>query len=293
MLLKIITVCMICVLLINAVTVCANNLALTKEEAEELLIEGYNRMWLFYCGRTISGDSFKHKYLREDKIELGDGDGYYSVILFETTTTGVPLPQDINGAYRVVTDERFNTLDKCYDYINKIFTDDISQSAVTENRFIGTPLFEKYETFRLSDGGKILKRGETEWKPLEPGKVVYASMPTMGQAPMCRLKSIGEFTANANTANLEVEGLSAYGGTNIPLTCNMNVTFQNTPKGWRISGGSFIEALMFTPEGLEYFKNEYFKNPSTSSPTPIYLALAGAALVGVCLPVVKRKRRRI
>ncbi len=43
---------------------------------------------------------------------------------------------------------------------------------------------------------------------------------------------------------------------------------------------------------LSNSENCLIDNPSTSSPTPFYLALAGAALVGVCLPVVKRKRRK-
>ncbi len=60
--------------------------------------------------------------------------------------------------------------------------------------------------------------------------------------------------------------------------------FKKTATGWILKD--------IDSEGAVDITEEYLKNPSTSSPTPIYLALVGAALVGVCLPVVKRKRRK-
>ncbi len=61
------------------------------------------------------------------------------------------------------------------------------------------------------------------------------------------------------------------------------VQFAKTADGWRID--SRISQLQL------HDKQYRIDNPSTSSPTLIYLTIAGAALVGVCLPVVKRKRR--
>ncbi len=62
--------------------------------------------------------------------------------------------------------------------------------------------------------------------------------------------------------------------------------FKKTQNGWR------LDSLMFDFYYSEHANDYRIDNPSTSSPTPIYLTLAGAALVGVCLPVVKRKRRK-
>ncbi len=51
---------------------------------------------------------------------------------------------------------------------------------------------------------------------------------------------------------------------------------------WKVS-----EKIIGSEEDIT---EEYFKNPSTGSPTPIYITLAGAAVL-CALPVVKRKRR--
>ncbi len=66
--------------------------------------------------------------------------------------------------------------------------------------------------------------------------------------------------------------------------------FEKTQNGWRLD--SLIFDLYYSGHVNDYrIESPSPDNPSTGSPTPIYLALAGAAVL-CALPVVKRKRRR-
>ena len=94
---------------------------LTQKQAEELLIAAYHRWFMFQWGSTLtSGYILKSEggFLEEDGIDV-DAD-LQARTLFEKKGDGssykyASTPTMLD--YVPITDPRFNTLEKCYDYI--------------------------------------------------------------------------------------------------------------------------------------------------------------------------------
>ena len=279
----------------------------TKEAAEALLIEGYQRWTLIQEG-VITDNG---KYLKEDEIKVdsklqtltkfnvkGDGSAYKRADIAETLD------------YVPVTDERFDTMDKCYAYLEQIFTADMSKGIVERNAYI---MGDYVESIRLSDGGKLFSPSQNVYEDWEDGKVMilYAHKPS---DPIHMLDSIGEFTVSGDTAKLTVTALSRelHSYNDVPenaidvfpgaeqnfkesvflVPYEEEVTFVKTAEGWRISGGSFFERHALGENSLTLGMKRYLgliPNPNTGDETAIIIALH--ALSGLALAVVPRKRR--
>ena len=309
---KIISLIVISVMLLSALVmnVGAADEAFTKEAAEALLIEGYQR-WTLIQERVITDNG---KYLKEDEIKVdsklqtltefnvkGDGSAYKRADIAEILD------------YVPVTDERFDTMDKCYAYLEQVFTVDMSKSVVERNAYI---MGDYVESIRLSNGGKLFSPSKNVYEDWEDGKVMilYAHKPS---DPIHTLDSIGEFTVSGDTAKLTVTALSRelHSYNDAPenaidvfpgaeqnfkesvflVPYEEEVTFVKTAEGWRISGGSFFERHALGENSLTVGMKKYLgliPSPNTGDETAIFIALL--ALSGIAIAVVPAmKKRRI
>lgn len=291
------------------INVFASTDSFTKEAAEALLIEGYQR-WTLIQERVITDNG---KYLKEDEIKVdsklqtltkfnvkGDGSAYKRADIAETLD------------YVPVTDERFDTMDKCYAYLEQIFTADMSRGIVERNAYI---MGDYVESIRLSDGGKLFSPSKNVYEDWEDGKVMilYAHKPS---DPIHMLDSMGEFTVSGDTAKLTVTALSRelHSYNDVPenaidifpgseqyfkesvfwVPYEEEVIFVKTADGWRISGGSFFERHALGENSLTLGMKRYLgliPSPNTGDETAIILALlALSGLAVACVPAVNRRK---
>ena len=311
------------------VSVSANNSDFAKKEAEALLIEGYQRMMLVYYGHIeeYSGED-AYKYLKADTIK-GEELFKKNSISFTTSAKGEKYYAEVADGHILVTDERFETMEKAYAYTGAVFEETLAKKIIDENphaeywkKFGGAPV----ESLRPSDGGMICYEGSDKYVEYEKGKVIaYAFASTHTQSGMLEeiLKSVGDLTVSGDTATMkvgvevrEVHPANAKvpdGAREIPafldpgyvaymVPYEKEVTFIKTADGWRISGGSFFDILMLEEKeitvamkvanGTLTVEDAYgVANPNTSDPTAIIIALL--ALSGTAIAVVPRKRRKI
>ena len=288
----------------------------TREEAESLVVEGYNRIMLIYFGYIDSFGSINAgKYLREDSIK-GDIVFKTAMLTYYTSIDGEKYsPWPLTDDHEWVTDERFDTMEKCYAYTESVFVKKLARNIIDVNPYCyiswhGAPV----ECFRPSEGGKIRYNDSDEWVDSESGKVVYCYtaadyLTNFGGYDI--LDDIGELTVTGNTASIKVTialeesypdnkpkpnvgvvvGPSLEPGHTVyKIPYEKEVTFTKTSEGWRISGGSFFEYIMFERSGWSRWKN-----PSTGDTSSYTVpALTVAAIISVALPVtLLRKRRRV
>ena len=122
------------------------------------------------------------KYLKEDYIEVdamlqlctifdkkGDGSKY----------NDIELPKKLD--YVPITDERFNTLEKCYAYLEEIYTKQWSDILIKKNYFESTEK-DDVESIRLSNGGKFYKNQYNNYNKMLRGKEL---IPTINE--ICRI----------------------------------------------------------------------------------------------------------
>lgn len=219
-----------------------------KAEAEALLIEAYQRYMLTQNLETSSED----KYLKDDyigkqdttpKIPMADSGEWE----YETSSKGTPYK---TAQYFVpATDSRFDTMAKCYAYMEEVFTEDWAKLIVDVHRTSTSNQIR--ETFRTSEGGILYyyEPGEREasvpfeqdpnWKNV---KVVHHYVVSTGDM-WRQLKSIGDFKLNGNTASLDVVITIMNPDKYEWNDYNKGVTFEKTAAGWRVSGGSFFEEM--------------------------------------------------
>ena len=330
---KIISLIVISVMLLSALVmnVGAADEAFTKEAAEALLIEGYQRMMLVYYGHIdeYSGED-AYKYLKADTIK-GEGLFKKHSISYTASAEGEKYYAEVADGHILVTDERFDTMEKSYAYTGAVFEETLAKKIIDENphaeywkKFGGAPV----ESLRPSDGGMIWYEGSDKWVEYEKGKVVaYAFASTHTQSGILEeiLKSVGDLTVNGNTATIkvgvelrEVHPANAKvpdGAREIPafldpryvaymVPYEKEVTFVKTADGWRISGGSFFDILMLEEKeitvamkvanGTLTAEEAYgVVNPNTGDETAILVALlALSGIAVVCVPAMKKRRIR-
>ena len=301
----------------------------TKEAAEALLIEGYQRMMLVYYGHIgeYSGED-AYKYLKADTIK-GEGLFKKHSISYTASAEGEKYYAEVADGHILVTDERFDTMEKSYAYTGAVFEETLAKKIIDENphaeywkKFGGAPV----ESLRPSDGGMIWYEGSDKWVEYEKGKVVaYAFASTHTQSGILEeiLKSVGDLTVSGDTATMkvgvevrEVHPANAKipdGAREIPALLDpgyvaymvpyeKEVTFVKTADGWRISGGSFFDILMLEEKettvamkvagGMLTAEEAYgVANPNTGDETAILIALLVlSGLALVCVPAVKRRK---
>ena len=300
----------------------------TKEDAEKLLIEGYQRMMLVYYGHIeeYSGED-AYKYLKADTIK-GEALFKKNSISFTTSAEGEKYYAEVADGHILVTDERFETMEKAYAYTGAVFEETLAKKIIDENphaeywkKFGGAPV----ESLRPSDGGMICYEGSDKYVEYEKGKVVaYAFASTHTQSGILEeiLKSVGDLTVSGDTATMkvgvevrEVHPANAKvpdGAREIPALLDpgyvaymvpyeKEVTFVKTADGWRISGGSFFDILMLEEKestvamkvagGILTIEEAYgVSTPNTGDKTAIIIALL--ALSGLAVAFVPRKRRK-
>lgn len=301
----ILAIILVCVFVSNTLIVGATP-ELTSEQANDLLIEAYQRFRMIQNGRTDPSES---EYLKEDYIKVdsklqlctifekkGDGSKYNNTELSKKLD------------YVPITDERFNTIEKCYAYLEEIYTERWANLLIKKN-YMQSTFEDDVESIRLSNGGKFYKDQYNEentalfefWEDEIPmilygnGSMYYSK----------NLSEIGELKVNGNNAKLSVTltelNLLRCDG-NLPegavpkfplyegqeeayflIPCDRTVTFSYTSEGWRISGGSFFEDML-----------NIKTNPSTGDPASITIpALTAAAVISLAVPVgIMRRRRR-
>ncbi len=269
---------------------------LTQKEAETLVAEAYTMIYFLQHSRTSNErDYFTQSYKEIETISAID---LYNVHFNP-------------AAYRMVTeiaiDERFDTIEKCYEFVEKIFThscaDKIIKHGFGEDRpiFISTTGLQAY-AFPTNQ--------EVETKI--DNKVLYTgglSLDNMGSW-IEKLDSVGSVNVNGNTASIKVTSnlvfyvdsdgiIYHYSNTgdmymkNVPF--EFDIEFEKTNSGWKVSGGSYIDFLTLRKKiaGFNYFPEEYPGIPSTGDSSPAVVGLALAALVSLAAPfVVKRRRAR-
>ena len=264
-----------------------------KAEAEALLIEAYQRYMLAQKYDTSSSEL----YLKDDHIgksssvpagSFGDGELEFELSSNGLSYTGIP-PYFIPAV-----DSRFDTMEKCYSYMEEVFTEDWAR-LIIDVHHTSTPQ-DIQESFRTSEGGilnyyesgkaSVPIEQDAKWRAI---KVVYNAFANGEPETLGRLASIGDFNLNGNTATLNV--VFSYVNRDMGLKkeyLDKEVTFKKTSDGWRVSGGSFFEAMH-----LYNFNGE---NPLTSDSTVPAVAILGTvAVISLALPVViyKRKRRAV
>lgn len=262
-----------------------------KAEAEALLIEAYQRFILMQDGITYADVPF----LKEDYVgaQAPDVPREHRVdIEYIYSSRGeIYLPNYSFGEiFSPVTDIRFNTMEKCYAYAGEVFTEDWARIIVDYNRNDTTGVMEAFrpatpegelDAFESYSPDDNITLAESEyWKDLQ----VVATYGYNDSDLTRRLYSVGEFSKTGDTATLkvvmrELEHYVAY------HFYDKEVTFKRTADGWRVSGGSFFEDMMF-----RYWKAE---NPLTSDSTPVTAAIMGTvAVISLALPVAFYKKRR-
>ncbi len=261
-----------------------------KEDAEALFKDAYNRLALIYNVDYKNNPEFLTNY---DKIKgdsaLSANDRTPEKYHFKENTKGEKFLYE--RYYQLVTDERFDTLAECKKFICDVFTAEMYEK-INNIKSQSTADKTSYELFRDSNGAYEDHVGSFTSVPA--GSVMHNCEvrdfpPNMGNAGAgMKLTKIESFQlVGSDKAILNVKANYGY-SSDIPISGkevekSLTVEFIKSESGWRISGGSFFDMLL----------NEYSPdNPSTGSPSAIYLALAGAAIL-CALPVVKRKRRRI
>lgn len=262
-----------------------------KAEAEALLIEAYQRFILMQDGITYADVPF----LKEDYVGAQGPDiprEHMVDIEYITSSRGeIYLPSYSFGeVFHPVTDPRFDTMEKCYAYASEVFTEDWARIIVDYNRNDGTGKLEAFrpatpegmlDAFERPSPDDNITLGESEyWKDLK----VVAPYGYNDSDLTYRLYSIGDFSRNGDTATLKVvmrrlEHYVAY------HFYDQEVTFKKTADGWRVSGGSFFEGMMF--------RGWKTKNPLTSDETPVTVAILGTvAVISLAIPVAFYKKKQ-
>ena len=295
---------------------------LTQKQAEELLIAAYQRWYMFQWGGTTNPDIGVLKsdggLLEEDYIKLEEDFSFRG--FFDKRSDGTSFkysstPEKLD--YVPITDPRFNTMDKCYAYLEEAFTDEWAYKILNLHWYRGQyGNGERYEIIRLSNGGKLYNRygDDSSFEPLEDGLLMMLYDIAPG-CTMMDIEDIGTLTVSGNTAKIEVTARIREshrydsvppGSKDLypPLTpedigkesstflvpYDMYINFEYTQSGWRVSGGTFFDTFMNRWA-------EPNKNPNTSDPTVPAVAILGTvAVISLALPVVviyKRRRRAV
>ena len=326
---KIISILTVVVMLssiLSFTSVSASENTLTKEQAEKVFLEamaGFTRIQGTTMNmRRLNSDYTELKILEADKIKAdSDTQGSY----FEFAMDGTEYNSSIGKRfdYIEVTDPRLDTMEKCYAYAEQWFEDDLAKYVVDVNGYAYfRSLGEKYPCLRTSDGGY---RNNA---PLEAGKIMksYTHQPA---DPIFYLESIEGFTQNGDTATLQIKysvtqmrwkdidvpdcAVSSSDVQPSPLhpdkvyyayykmELTKDVVLTNTSDGWKVSGGSFIDTILFKESALEdwmYGQDTRYHpitgkdmwNPNTGDETAILVTLL--ALSGLAVAFVPRKRRK-
>ncbi len=247
----------------------------TKEEAIRLFSEAYTRTYVMYLGIA---DNSNDAFLGKDIMDFG---GKSINIHFTHTTDGRELYED-SGDYREITDERFDTMEECTSYLEEVFTAEKARQILGGNPYSAYGYLYP-DTVRLSDGG--IERGNyggTGKPPVsaKPGKVVRHEY-TDGGEYLGEAVSAGEFSVHGDRATLEINyrKYNRYGSKEE----SMDVSFEKTDSGWRISGGEFFDYHMKSGKYT-------LKNPNTSDYTFLFV-LTIPILSAVFILSIRKKRR--
>ncbi len=270
---KIVTVALILsvVIVIFPLAVSAESSNLTKEEAKALFSKAFDSYYLSTRGEYKPLDENGNNDIGHGEFIIKIKEGTSAEYL--TATNGKPYrdsPQRFNQVSFSYLGRDISKYTEMISYIDEAYTEEMRNKIIT--------------TWDLRDVGvfDLIRPGAND-------ELLYShSVSDANRRPINKCMGYtGEFSVNGNTATLGIyvgvpdkyifEGIHGYTHKKIATT----VEFENTVNGWRVSGGDFFEVF----ESLAKVDN-----PSTGSPTPIYLALAGAAVL-CALPVVKRKRR--
>ncbi len=271
-----------------------------KSEAEKLLINCYNKtVALRYC--CVDG-TWLSEYIEVEELDLKrrlpkdaikirglkllESDVEKIIYSFETDSKGNPYEEDKSGRkvrfYYEVADERFTSLQKIEEYISEFYASNMISPMLHNNG---------YEMFRNSEGGKELNPDENHaFIDSKPGKI--ACSVEIQDICAFNLEEIGKLEVNGNTAVMKVKYLDTATDS---MTRDATVEFVNTPEGWRVSGGSFIAALLKT-DTLPEYTGEYAKepepipNPGTFDNTIMYFTIGAVALSGIVILFPKKKR---
>ncbi len=265
---------------------------LTVEKAQNMLIDGYNRIRMMYQPKKTK---YSSPYLSfEDSIkgelnfsnESGVIKGYSKYLLDKPGNDTPPIG---SAEYLKIEDERFNTIEKCYEYFNEIFTSEFFDAINTYRGPTGSS--DPIEVLRTSENMKMLVDINPEiWVGMDGNSTMLLWIIANGEFGI-ELHEIKDLTVNGNSAVMNVVGYTVKNPIDGELEFkDATVIFCNTKDGWKISGGTFFEYLLGIKIASTYEEIESYSNPSTGSPTPIYLTLAGAALLSA-LPVVLGKRK--
>ncbi len=294
------------------------------DEANQILIEAYNRTNLIYRGYTLSSDD---RFFRDDRIELAvtevnvapSATGEVCMAhkyVYDESFTGEKYIGGRTYNFYEVADSRFDTMEKCYAYIGDVFSERLSKLIIDRNGYDLYPM----ECFRPREGGFEIIHGEKfggDLIPTTPGKVMYMErwrhleFRPNTKKPWDRrgvsLISADSLSVKGDYAVLTVTALVKETTIRLHETNLLNlyekkleVLFTKTNNGWKIFGGSFIELLInpyITTIGRDIKpvllpnEMEISESPSTGDASPAVVGLALAALVSLAAPFVVKRRR--
>ena len=245
---------------------------LTRKSAELLAERAYRIFTVFSYGSIAN--------IRTN----GEADPYYedfSIIRKEISNSLIIYDTEIGDEffdYQVVnTNREFDFLGRRLTSLNDVnamlsefITDNVASCMNT--------CFGKYKTFCEDRSGRLLM--------FTPGYFM----------DYYYLDSFGSFKQSGNRATLEVFMIKQ-GNTNDDEENKdyieglwdekVNVTFQKTKDGWRISGGTMFSLLY----GDTYTETEPSPSPETGDATPMLWLISVISLAGMCAVIRKRKTR--
>ena len=269
-----------------------NTLYLSQAQAELLLEEAYHTWTMIQEG----GKDHIIGYFIEDDIRADTS--YAGRTFFEKKQDGSEYqysstPEQLD--YVPVTDDRFDTIEKCYDYLEAAFTDDWAYLIMNKHYYPVNQ--ELYAPIRLSNGGKLYSADGSSSEMWEDGVVMRLHPFRNASNDIQRLYDIGKVSVSGNQATIKVTLLidKNYDTTSSRKTVSLDertwnsyektITFVYTKNGWRVSGGTMFDTLMN--------KWNSVKSPSTSDSTVPAVAILGTvAVISLALPVVIYKRKR-
>ncbi len=244
--------------------------------------------------KTVNENGESHMGIEEDIIKFSlftEQPIQYSVSTsgkpYETSE-GVKISYSFYPMSIEIEERKINTYSSMINYIGEFFTDKML------NEMVLCDYIKQYsvELFRPGANDELLVN---EYPYLYYGNLRCRLGGYTGALKITGDKALLGVNVNFRVAEYDYEKYSKYFklihagideyNDNRPLynaVIPTTVELTKTDSGWKVSGGEFFKVYTSTLNELIV--------PQTGSPTPIYLTLAGAAIL-CALPVVKRKRR--
>ena len=224
---------------------------LSQAQAEQLVREAYYRWTMIQEGLA---DYVIDEYW-ESNVDIDTS--YAGRTFFEKKQDGSEYkysstPKQLD--YVPVTDKTFDTIEKCYDFLELAFTDYWANLIMNKHYYPVNQ--ELYAPIRLSNGGKLYSADGSSSEKWEDGVVMILNPFTSPFEDIQRVCDLGKVSVSGNKATIKVTLLidKNYDTTSSRKTISLDertwnsyektITFVYTKNGWSVSGGNMFDTLM-------------------------------------------------